>query len=128
MISCREEQESAYYAPPCYPATPSVSYNYSGTTTKYPLLTWNSVPNTTHYEVYRRVKRDGVYYEWGIWGNVSGTSFTDNMTEVLTGTPAADAVFYKVRSVSVTGDKSSFSAVGTYTLKVSDGPGGGVFQ
>ncbi len=130
MISCREESQSYYHEPPCIPSVPSVSYTFSGSTTKYPRLTWSPVSTADRYEIYRQVKRDGIYYSWGIWGTVTGTSFTDTMTKVLTGTPADDAVFYKVRSVGANGLKSSFSAVGTYMLELSttSGPGGGVFQ
>ncbi|MCP4219150.1 MAG: hypothetical protein GY765_31230, partial [bacterium] len=92
-----------------------------------PKLSWSGALLAWQCEVFRRVKYNNSTYAWVLWETTGNLSFVDDLINVESQhseiDPLGDWVAYKVRSVSSTGHKSSFSAIRYYTVETSGGVG-----
>ncbi|WP_312281921.1 kelch repeat-containing protein [Oscillibacter sp.] len=109
-----ESRTAAKYTIPS-PSSPEVSFNLSavGGDAKVD-LNWNSVPNSTSYNIYRSTTIDGSYTM--IAKNIAGTSYTD--TDVSNGT----TYYYVVTAVTAQGE-SEYSNKASATPQLSSEAG-----
>ncbi len=83
-------------------------------------LTWTAVSGATSYDVYRSTTENGTYSRLGAEPTTTGASY------INTGLPAGTTYYYKVTSISDSGESSPSAPISAWTAGSSATSGGAI--